>query len=300
MITRPNARIFKVRGDFGLQPYIYRDYGYLESYVEKPDRLVPHARKLKDATDRNKKEHTVTSQRGLFVTGTDTDVGKTYVSSLILRELIDAGHSVGVSKPACSGAVMDGIKPRWPDLDQLTEAAGLSSDSRICQQKFTAPLAPPVAARHEGLQSDLSKMQENFLAWDSTVDIIVVEGVGGLLCPLTDQDSVADFAAWVNFPLLIVARLGLGTINHTLLTIESAKLRNLMVAGVILNDAEGLADTPAGKTNFSELANRTELPILGIIGHSSQSVNLRDQKTPARIDWSGLAGLRGNGATNSD
>ena len=242
----------------------------------------------------------MTSQRGLFVTGTDTDVGKTYASSIILRELINAGYSVGVSKPACSGAVMDDGKPRWPDLDQLTQAAGLSNDDRICRQKFLAPLAPPVAARHEGLQSDLSKMQEHLVAWESSVDIIVVEGVGGLLCPLTDQDSVADFAAWLNFPLLIVARLGLGTINHTLLTIESAKLRNLKVAGVILNDAEGLADTPAGKTNFSELANRTELPILGIIGRGEQSVNLRDQKTPARIDWSGLAGSRGNGAMHSD
>jgi dethiobiotin synthetase len=242
----------------------------------------------------------VSSLRGLFVTGTDTDVGKTYVSSIILRELIDAGHSVGVSKPACSGAVVEAGEPRWPDLDQLAEAAGLSNVDLICRQQFKAPLAPPVAARLEGLQPDLSVMQENLLAWESRADIVIVEGVGGLLCPLTEQDSVADFAAWVGFPLLIVARLGLGTINHTLLSIEAAKHRELPIAGVILNDADGLADTPAGKTNFDELANLTDVPILGIVGHGGQSISLRDGETPARIDWSGLAGSGGDEAASPE
>lgn len=240
------------------------------------------------------------SLKGIFVTGTDTDVGKTYVSSIILRELIDAGHSVGVSKPACSGAVVEAGEPRWPDLDQLAEAAGLSDIDLICRQRFQAPLAPPVAARLERQQPDLSTMQQSLLAWESRADIVVVEGVGGLLCPLTDQDSIADFAAWVDFPLLIVARLGLGTINHTLLTIEAANLRNLTIAGIILNDADGLADTPAGMTNFAELANLTDVPLLGIVGRGGQSVSLRDQETPARIDWSELAGSRRNEATNPD
>jgi dethiobiotin synthetase len=143
-------------------------------------------------------------------------------------------------------------------------------------------------------------MQENFLAWESRADFVVVEGVGGLLCPLTDQDSVADFAAWVGFPLLIVARLGLGTINHTLLTIEAAKLRKLIIAGVILNDEDGLAETPAAKTNFVELANRTDVPVLGIVGRGRRSVSLRDQETPARIDWLELAGSRDHEATSPE
>lgn len=236
--------------------------------------------------------------RGFFVTGTDTDVGKTYVSSIILRELINAGHSVGVSKPACSGAVIDAGEPRWPDLDHLAEAAGLSDVDLICRQRFQAPLAPPVAARLEGQQPDLSAMQQNLLAWKSRADVVVVEGVGGLLCPLTAKESVADFATWAGFPLLIVARLGLGTINHTLLTIEAARQRDLAVAGVILNDADGLADSPAGQTNFDEVANRTDVPVLGIVGHGRQSISLRDGETPARIDWSGLAGSCGDTATN--
>lgn len=239
-------------------------------------------------------------RRGLFVTGTDTDVGKTYVSSIILRELRDAGFRVGASKPACSGAVIESGEPRWPDLDQLAEAAGLSDIDLICRQRFQAPLAPPVAARLEGQQPDLSAMQQSLLAWESRADVVVVEGVGGLLCPLTDQDSVADFAVWAGFPLLIVARLGLGTINHTLLTIEAARQRDLAIAGVILNDGDGLADSPAGQTNFDELANRTDIPILGIVGQNGRSVSLREGETPARIDWSGLAGSRGDTAASPE
>ncbi|MGZ0173484.1 MAG: dethiobiotin synthase [Planctomycetales bacterium] len=232
------------------------------------------------------------SQRGIFVTGTDTDVGKTYVSSIILRELIAVGVSVGVTKPACSGAVRDGDMLRWPDIETLALAAGISDTDLICNQRFEAPLAPPVAARQEGTTPDIAAMQQSLLDWSSRVEVVVVEGVGGLLCPLTDEASIADFAQWVGFPLIIVARLGLGTINHTLLTIEAARRRDLTIAGVILNDAEGLADTPAGQTNFDELANRTDVPVLGIVAHGSQSISLRDGETPARIDWSSLAASR--------
>lgn len=237
---------------------------------------------------------------GLFVTGTDTDVGKTYVSSIVLRELTAAGIRVGAVKPACSGAILESGVPRWSDLDHLAEAAGISDVDLICTQRFEAPLAPPVAARLEGRQTDLAAMRSCLLAWETHADIVVVEGVGGLLCPLTDLESVADFAAWVRFPLLIVARLGLGTINHTLLTIEAAKRRDLDIAGVILNDGDGLADTPAGQSNFDELANRTDVPILGFVHRGKQFVSLRDQESPARIDWSGLAGSLKVGETRPE
>ncbi|MBL6704551.1 MAG: dethiobiotin synthase [Planctomycetaceae bacterium] len=238
--------------------------------------------------------------RGLFVTGTDTDVGKTYVSSIILRELIDNGFRVGALKPACSGSVLVNGELRWPDLDQLAEAAGISDIDLICNQRFQAPLAPPVAARLEDRKTDLSAMQNSLLGWQTRADIVVVEGVGGLLCPLTAHQSVADFAVWVGFPLLIVARLGLGTINHTLLTIEAAKRRDIDIAGVVLNDGDSLADTPAGRTNFDELTNRTDVPVLGIVTHGGRSISLRDRETPARIAWSGLAGFRGDDGSNSE
>ena len=232
--------------------------------------------------------------RGLFVTGTDTDVGKTWVAAMIARELVAAGVATGVSKPACSGAVVDGDIRRWPDLDALATAGGVSNIDPVCSQRFLAPLAPPVAARQEGRRVDLEAMKSSLLAWSAKADVVVVEGVGGLLCPLTDDETVADFAGWAGFPLIIVARLGLGTINHSLLTIEVARQRNLHVAGVILNDGENLADTPAGRTNFDELSRRMDISLLGIVSFEGKSVSLRDGETPARIDWSKLAAARRN------
>lgn len=230
--------------------------------------------------------------RGLFITGTDTDVGKTYVAAMIARELVVAGLSTGVSKPACSGAIVDLDTCRWPDLEALAEAVGISDLDSICNQRFQAPLAPPVAAFQERRQIKLDDVKASFLAWTDKADVVVVEGVGGLLCPLTEQESIADYAAWVGFPLVIVARLGLGTINHTLLTIDCARRYHLAVAGVILNDGDNLSDTPAGQTNFDELASRMDIPLLGVVRFNSQSVNLRDGESPARIDWSGLAAER--------
>ena len=230
--------------------------------------------------------------RGLFVTGTDTDVGKTYVSTMILRELVAAGVRVGISKPACSGAVSDGDNFRWPDLDELAAAAGITNVDWICSQRFRAPLAPPVAARLERRPIRFRTMQDELQAWSTRAEIVIVEGVGGLLCPLTDDHSVADFASWTGFPLIVVARLGLGTINHTLLTIEAARHRHLEIAGVIVNDADNLCDSPAGQTNMSELAARTDIPVLGMVAFGSQTACLRDRETPARIDWSKLAAGR--------
>ncbi|NQV24213.1 MAG: dethiobiotin synthase [Rhodopirellula sp.] len=230
--------------------------------------------------------------RGLFITGTDTNVGKTYVTSIILRELISAGVSTGVSKPACSGAVIDGDTCRWPDLEILSAAAQVTDIDLICSQRYRAPLAPPVAARQEGRQVDLKAMKANLLAWSTRAEVVIVEGVGGLLCPLTSQESAADFAGWTGFPLIIVARLGLGTINHTLLTIEAARHRNLAIAGIVLNDGDGLSETPAGQSNYDELTARTDIPVLGVVGLGSQTACLRDGETPARIDWSELAASR--------
>lgn len=227
--------------------------------------------------------------RGLFVTGTDTDVGKTFVTALIARELCSADVRIGVCKPACSGAESAEGGPVWNDVEQLAAAAGISDRRRICRQTFLAPLAPPVAAAQENRTVDEAVCRQTVTSWQDDCELLLVEGVGGLLCPLTDRSTVADFAAWTGFPLVIIARLGLGTINHTLLTLECAAHRRLPVAGVILNDAECLAETPAGRTNADEIAARIQVPLLGIVPFQGDSIRLRDGITPARIAWNELA-----------
>ena len=227
--------------------------------------------------------------RGLFVTGTDTDVGKTFVTALIARKLRHDGVRVGVCKPACSGAELLDGQPVWQDVEQLATAAAVEDHNLICRQKFLAPLAPPVAANQVGKTVDEGVCQQTVSDWDGRCDLLLVEGVGGLLCPLTENSDIADFAAWTGFPLIVVARLGLGTINHTLMTLECAAQRGLRVAGVLLSDGDRLSETPAGRTNADELESRIEVPLLGIVPFEADSVRLRDGITPARIAWNELA-----------
>jgi dethiobiotin synthetase len=227
---------------------------------------------------------------GLLVTGTDTDVGKTYVSVMIIRDLMAHGISVGAYKPVCSGSVPDaaGI-PCWHDVDALSCAVGGGFDSEmICPQRFTLPLAPPVAARAEGRSVDTSLLREGARRWSERVDFLVVEGVGGLLCPVTEEETVADLAYDLRYPLIVVSRLGLGTINHTLLTIEVARQRGLTVAGIVMNQATPEPLGRESESNPAEIARRCEAPLLGLVRYNESSV-LAQNGRPVPVDWQALA-----------
>ncbi|MEX0718114.1 MAG: dethiobiotin synthase [Planctomycetaceae bacterium] len=237
---------------------------------------------------------------GLFITGTDTGVGKTYVTAIIVRELRDAGVRVGACKPACSGAVFDsdGL-PHWGDVDALAAALGGEFDDRLVgPQRFLAPLAPPVAARKEGKRVDALLLRGCVAAWKDRVDVLLVEGVGGLLCPLTERESVADLAGDLGYPLLIVGRLGLGTINHTLLTVEAAKARALPIAGIVLSESVDRRETASDEgaseaTNPEEIAARTDVPVLGVVRFGECA--LRRDGVPVRMDWRAeLSGTKGD------
>jgi dethiobiotin synthetase len=205
---------------------------------------------------------------GLFVTGTDTGVGKTRVASAIARALTDSGRRVGVLKPVATGATRDGGAWRCADAEALSAAIGGSCGvEEVAPLLFEAPLAPPVAARLVGEPLVWSRVLDAvgrvLSRWDGRAEVMIVEGVGGLLCPLAEGKTVADLAVALDYPLVIVARRGLGTINHTLLTVEAARLRGLRVAGVVLNGAETTVDPRAEATNPGELARRLEgIPLL--------------------------------------
>lgn len=230
--------------------------------------------------------------RGLFVTGTDTGVGKTHVSCAIIRELRAAGHRVGAYKPAVSGAIQlpDG-RLAWEDVDALRVVLGRPvSDEQISPLRFVAPLAPPVAARAEGRTVERDVLRQGLAAWRDDCDAIVVEGAGGLLCPLTDTESMADLAVEFAFPLLIVARIGLGTINHSLLTVEAAHARGLRIAGIVLNEAAPSHATDLSvATNAEEIAQRSGVPVLAIRRHNANGWVGRFQE-PLQLDWWSLCG----------
>jgi dethiobiotin synthetase len=235
--------------------------------------------------------------RGLFITGTDTGVGKTFVTSAIARRLVRDGLTVGVYKPAASGAEWDaGGRPVWGDVEALCEAVGgRFPRERVCPQRFLAPLAPPVAAAAEGRVVDADLLRDGAAWWRDRCDVLLVEGVGGLLCPLTDDETVADLAAELRYPLVVVARLGLGTINHTLLTLEVARHRGLSVAGVLLNEPVPCSADESADTNAAQIAAHTDVPVLGIVRHcagvraGSQGARVLEIDSDDAIDWQRLA-----------
>jgi dethiobiotin synthetase len=181
--------------------------------------------------------------RGFFVTGTDTGVGKTLVACALVRGLRARGIDAGAMKPIETGVGADGPL----DALALREAAG-SGDSLdyVCPQRFALPAAPTVAAAHEGRRVDLEAVHKAFEQLAAAHELVVVEGAGGLLVPAAEGVSMADLAADLGLPLLVAARAALGTVNHTLLTLEAAEHRGLAVAGVVISHAGGpLSDSDA-------------------------------------------------------
>jgi dethiobiotin synthetase len=224
---------------------------------------------------------------GLFITGTDTGVGKTYVGAMIARSLADGGHRVGVYKPAASGCTRENGDLVSADAVTLWNAAGRPGDlDRVCPQRFAAPLAPHLAAREEGKQLDVDLLRQGIEYWRDRSDVIVVEGAGGLMSPLGAEQYVADLATELGFPLIVVSRNVLGTINQTLQTLIAAEFRGgLPVAGVVLNHvAPPSADDVSLATNRRELAARLSAPVLAEVAWGVDTFDVV-------VDWFALAGL---------
>ncbi len=161
--------------------------------------------------------------RGLFITGTDTGVGKTCVAAHIARALVAEGRQVGVYKPAASGCARQGDRLVSEDAVVLWNAAGRPGElDRVCPQCFAAPLAPHLAARAEGREIDAALLRQGIEYWRQRSEIVLVEGAGGLMSPMGERQYVADLAEAFGYPLIVVSRNVLGTINQTLQTLIAA------------------------------------------------------------------------------
>lgn len=227
---------------------------------------------------------------GLFVVGTDTGVGKTLVAAGIARALARSGRRVGVLKPVATGAERTGDAWRCEDAEHLTAAAGVRPPlQKVVPLLFHEPLAPPVAARRAGLPLRHTRVVqavgEALRWWGERADVMVVEGVGGLLCPLAEGTTVVDLAASLDLPLVIVARRGLGTLNHALMTVEAAHNRAIRIAGLVLNTPTPGDDGPAETTLAAELARR--LPGVAILTELPYGTPPELSDRVGAVDWLG-------------
>ena len=191
--------------------------------------------------------------RGLFVTATDTGVGKTEVACALLANARARGLDAVGMKPAQSG-----VGPGEPsDAARLLAACGGAEPlAAICPYTFAAPLAPAVAARVEGREISFARILDAARALAARHEAVLVEGAGGLLVPLTDRETYAELASALGLPVLVVARAGLGTVNHTALTVEALRRRGLAVAGIVLNRTAP-EDDPSVPHNAGEIARLT-------------------------------------------
>ena len=247
---------------------------------------------------------------GVFVTGTDTEVGKTVIAAAICRSLREAGVQVEPFKPAATGCRRSPGGLISEDAELLAAAAESTRTlAQIAPLRYPAALSPNVAARRAGKKVDIETMLDEYRRLEGACDAVVVEGVGGLMCPISDDFWVIHLAAMTHLPLVIVARPGLGAINHTLLTVHAARAAGIRIAGVVINryeaDPSMTEEQAAGKgdavlamhTNPQQIADRAGVPVLALVPED-RATSVRDaevgrgvQFAVDTVDWRRVAGM---------
>jgi len=200
--------------------------------------------------------------RRLFITGTDTGVGKTFVACALARALRARGLRVAVMKPVETGVASEPV-----DAVRMRAAAEDPAPlDDVCPYRLRAPLAPAVAARLEGEAIDVGRLTALVAERAAHADVLLVEGAGGLLVPIRDTITYADLAAQTRLPVVIVGANRLGTINHVALTARVAAAVGLAVRGFVLSEPAAERDESA-TTNSATIETLTGLPCLGVLAH---------------------------------
>jgi dethiobiotin synthetase len=206
------------------------------------------------------------SRRGLFITGTDTDVGKTWVSAGLMLALKAQGKSVLGMKPIAAGAVQEAGRLRNKDALRLQAQGTHPVDyAQLNPYVFAPAMAPHLAAEQSGERITIERIERHYVELAKQADYIVVEGAGGWLVPINERQTMADMAAHLQLEVIIVVGLRLGCINHTLLTAEAVRTRGLRLAGWVANTLDvRMSRLPQ---NILAIQQRLDAPLLGVIPH---------------------------------
>lgn len=175
-------------------------------------------------------------KQAFFITGTDTDVGKTYVACKLIQQYVAHGYKVVGMKPVAAGCEL--IDGEWvnDDVLKLEALSNVKAPRTLTNPySFKEAIAPHIAAGLVGVEIKVSVIKQAFDALSKLADIVIVEGAGGFLVPLNEQETIADLAVALNLPVILIVGLKLGCINHTLLTIEAIKTRNCQLHGWVAN-----------------------------------------------------------------
>jgi len=209
------------------------------------------------------------TQRAWFVTGTDTGIGKTLVSSAMLSLLAGSGLRAVGMKPVAAGLEETGGEWRNEDVEQLRAAGNVDAPLALrCQYLLRAPMSPHLAARQEDVRIELQPMLSAFDELSARADAVVVEGVGGFCVPFCDDLDSADLAVALGLPVILVVGLRLGCLNHALLSAEAIRARGLVLAGWVASMVDPSMLAP--QANLQTLRARLGAPLLGIVPHLAQ------------------------------
>ena len=215
---------------------------------------------------------TIQKPKGLYILGTGTDVGKTYITALWLKRLREAGHDVAYYKAAVSGAP----SITESDAGYVKQVAGLSqADDTLLSYVFDEAASPHLAARHEGKVIDRTVVNKNFCHVARAHTYTTVEGSGGIICPLHVTDTelymLEDVVKDLNLPTIVVATAALGTINSTVLTIHYLQSKGIPVKGIIVNHYTG---NPMEEDNCVMMERLTGIPVLDRVGPGQTSLHM--------------------------
>lgn len=202
--------------------------------------------------------------KGIFITATDTGIGKTVVAAGLALALRVRGLNVGVMKPVATGCVGEG-RLVSADAVYLFEAAENEYAPLTSPVRFRNPVAPSVASVYEQKEVDLKAVWTAYRELQKHYDYVIVEGIGGLLVPIKKNFLVANLIRELELPIVIVSHVNLGAINHTLLTVDSALMRGFSIKGIIFNRAPIVNYSLAELTNPRVIHELTGLPILGTL-----------------------------------